>query len=610
MADISERRKQKRFAVIEGIAEPVEVHFPPPFYQDPIVGQIVDISSGGLGLTISEPLPKFFTFSLYIRLRGIEPFEIKGKVIRLENMDGQYLAGISFTEIDEATVEMLNLISDDYEKCRKKRADGDKNFCFEECMFGTLCDKKGKSAKVHTTDEKTSGIVITDIKQDTSEIKEITEEQTVAEPVKEIKADTVPIFIPEKQEALDKKSAAVAITELPLVVPPVTQEVTSEMPKPEIFVPPPVETPIVQPAISDIEKVAPVEEKIISIPPVSPVQTSPVLPKKKSITIKRYNLLSLVILFFLIVAGAYILKDKITEIFLDIAEKKLLVPEYEAAVKNYKIVLKYEPKNIDVRLKLARTYIKMRMYVNAEREYKKVLVLQPDNFTALLELGKINLKLNHLKDAKNYLIRAKFLTKRNTDISLAKVYLGICYEKEKNYDAAMKEFSDISIDLQKLPIEAYLSAGKVFGLKGNFKTAILFLSKANLSKNAVEYFETGIVKNETAPDDAVVNFLKALAKKNDFTEAFEWLGFLYRKTAIYDASLDAYREALNINPQSARVLFNIAQIHALKDDTSSALAALDKAVSLDRTYRELARNSYEFNELKNLPEFKRILRKK
>ncbi|MDO8734972.1 MAG: PilZ domain-containing protein, partial [Elusimicrobiota bacterium] len=421
MADISERRKQKRFAVIEGIAEPVEIHFPPPFYQEPIVGHIVDISSGGLGITISEPLPKFFTFSLYIRLRGIEPFEIKGKVIRLENIDGQYLAGISFTEIDEATVEMLNLISDDYEKCRKKRAEGNKNFCFEECMFGTLCAQKGKSAKVHASDEKTSGIVIADIKQETvdpalsektlrksgvEELKEIKEEEITVvksekpmsppppvEFVKEMKMDTVPVFMPEKQEALDKKSD--------VAIPPVT---------PEISVPLPVETPIVQPAISDIEKVAPVEEKIISIPPIPPVQTSPVMSKKKSITIKRYNLLSIAVLFFLIVAGAYILKDKITAIFLDLAEKKLLVPEYESAVKNYKIVLKYEPKNSDVRLKLARTYVKMRMYVNAEREYKKVLSLHPDNFTALIELGKINLKLNRLKDAKNYFIRAKFLT--------------------------------------------------------------------------------------------------------------------------------------------------------------------------------------------------------
>lgn len=598
MVEVSERRKHKRFAVIEGIAEPVEIHFPPPFYQEPIVGKIVDISAGGLGLTISEPLPKFFTFSLYLRLRGIEPFEIKGKVIRLENIDGQYLAGISFTEIDEATVEMLNLISDDFEKCREKRAEGDKSFCFDECTFGTLCDKKGKSAKVHTTDEQSSGIVIKDIKQDVLETKEINEEQTVAEPVKEVETDTRPISPSVKQEKSE--------TIVPQVIPESPLDMQVELPVKKINIP-------------DIEKVTPVEEKNIAAAPVLSVPTPPLStsPKKMPVKIKRYNLLSLVVLFFLIVVGAYILKDKITESILTNAEKKLLVPEYESAVKNYKIVLKYEPKKSDVRLKLAQTYTKMRMYANAEREYKKVLSLHPDNFTALLELGKINLKFNRLKDAKNYLIRAKFLTKQNTDISFAKIYLGISYEKEKKYDDAIKEFSDISVDL-KLPLrdplwsqdEAYLSIGKVFGLKGNFKTAILFLSRANLSKNAVEYFETGIVKNETEPDDAVVNFLKALAKKNDFTEAFEWLGFLYRKKAFYDASLDAYREALNINPHSARVIFNIAQIHALKDDTSSAVAALDKAVSLDITYRELAGNSYEFNEMKNLPEFKRILRKK
>lgn len=577
MADISERRKHKRIAVIEGIAEPVEIHFPPPFYQDPIVGQIINISSGGLGLVVVEPLPKFFTFSLYISLRGIEPFEIKGKVIRLENIDGHYIAGISFTEIDEPTVEMLDLISDDYNKCRKKRAEGDKFYCFEECMFGTLCDKKGKSAKVHISSEKSSGIIITDVKQEAKEEIETPapEDKVHQEIVEKKEASAVPLEteVPKvKTEDLLPKKQEIPATESPSV---------------------PLVSPISQPEISAVPMV---ESSIVKT----------IIPKK----ISRKNVLSIIVLFFLTVAGTYLLKDKMTKIILDRAEKKLLIPEYEAAVKNYKIILKYSRKNTAVRLKLAQTYTKMRMYANAEREYKEVLSLQADNLTALLELGKIELKLNRLKNAESYLIKAKFLSRDNPDVkSEAKVYLGICYEKEKDYDGAMKEFSDISTAV-KLPEDVYLPIGKVFGLKGNFKTAILFLGYVNLPKTAVEYFEMGIVKNETEPDEAVVNFLKAIAKKNGFAEAYEWLGFLYRKKALYDASLDAYREALNINSQSARVLFNIAQLHALKDDASPAIAALDKAVSLDRTYIELARSSYEFNEIKNTVEFKKILRRK
>ncbi|MEW6557818.1 MAG: tetratricopeptide repeat protein [Elusimicrobiota bacterium] len=541
MADISERRKYMRFIVIEGISEPVEVHFPPPFYQEPVVGKIINISASGMGLSVSEPIPKFFIFSLYIRLRGVEPFEVKGKVIRLDRGSGnEYIAGITFAEIDDATFDMLNLIADDYNKCLKKRQSDDTNFCFDECMFATLCSQKDKSATIHIIPDTVSKIEVQDIKQETVREQKEEPELYVTTPVSSVSA--------------------------------------------------PIPTPVAIP---------PVPSPAVAVEPAKPQIK---IPGKKKILSVYYIFLGVV---FIVIVGLFS-KDKITKFFIATAEKKLLIPEYKSAVKNYKIVLKYEPKNIEVRAKLASTYNKMKMYANTEREYKKIQEIKPDNFDTYLELGKLYIKLNRISDAITNLKKAKFLMPQNQE---AKAYLGVCYEKNKKYDDAMFEFANISHD-SILPSDVFLSVATVFGLTGKYKDAVIFLNKSGLQKTAVEYFETGIVKNETETDVAILNFLKALAKKNDFAESYEWLGLLYRRKALYDVAIECYREALNIKPDSAQVLFNIAQLHALKDDNSNALAALNSAVLLDKTYIEFARESLEFNELKNLPEFRQILRKR
>ena len=127
---MDERRKHKRFKVHESIAEPVDIVFSPPFYQQTITGTIINISAGGVEMFINDPLPKHFIYSFYIRLHGIKPFEAKGKVTRLEKDIGQYNISIVFTEIDVKYAEMLNLAVEDNAKCIKERTGSNKDFCF------------------------------------------------------------------------------------------------------------------------------------------------------------------------------------------------------------------------------------------------------------------------------------------------------------------------------------------------------------------------------------------------------------------------------------------------------------------------------------------------
>ncbi|MBN1384375.1 MAG: PilZ domain-containing protein, partial [Elusimicrobia bacterium] len=166
MDDTIERRKHKRFIVIEKMAEPVEIHFISPVSSEPIMGQITDISAGGMGLIVDEPLPESSVFSLYIRLRGIKPFEAKGKTVWLKKNNGNHIAGISFTEIEVADVRMLNQIAEDYDNCSKTRRAGDKNFCFDKCLYSILCDKKPESVQIQDTEKKVSKIDVKDVKKE------------------------------------------------------------------------------------------------------------------------------------------------------------------------------------------------------------------------------------------------------------------------------------------------------------------------------------------------------------------------------------------------------------------------------------------------------------
>ncbi|MBN1384669.1 MAG: tetratricopeptide repeat protein, partial [Elusimicrobia bacterium] len=341
-----------------------------------------------------------------------------------------------------------------------------------------------------------------------------------------------------------------------------------------------------------------------------PAKPEPAKIRIRKVSRKRIHPIYKVFLTLLfIVIVVFFSKNKITKVLVTNAEEKLLIPKYKSAANNFKIILKYEPRNTAVRFKLAQTYYKMRMHTEAEEEYKKILKIKPDMFQAMVELGKLNIQAGMFKEALSYLKRARSVSPESRD---AKIYLGIGYEKSKEYDEAITEFKSISpkLESEELPNEAYLSMGKAWGVKGFHKEAKEFLKKAKLQKIAVEYFETGIVENEIDPDEAILNFTKAVVKKSDFLEAHEWLGLMYRKKGLYNSAIDCYQNVLAINPKLAKAYFSLSQLYALKDDKTNALVSLEKAVKLDKNYIKLAKNSYEFREMQNSYNFKRILKRR
>ncbi len=141
-----ERRRHKRFPVMSGIAEPVDIVFSPSPVEpkEPVPGIITDLSAGGLALMTFVPVPIEATISITLDLPGLEKTKLDGKVLRREDKEGTYLHGIKFFHVSEKVAHKLGYMGNDYQDCEIKLSFGVKDVCDKKCHYWLLCTKSAK----------------------------------------------------------------------------------------------------------------------------------------------------------------------------------------------------------------------------------------------------------------------------------------------------------------------------------------------------------------------------------------------------------------------------------------------------------------------------------
>lgn len=99
----------------------------------------------------------------------------------------------------------------------------------------------------------------------------------------------------------------------------------------------------------------------------------------------------------------------------------------------YRILLEFQPDNIEVRNKLAMVLYRLDKLDEAFAELQRILILAPDNFDALDALGLVSFKQGKMVQAREYLEAAARLN--NEDI-LVHYHLGLVQDKLGLLDAA------------------------------------------------------------------------------------------------------------------------------------------------------------------------------
>ena len=228
------------------------------------------------------------------------------------------------------------------------------------------------------------------------------------------------------------------------------------------------------------------------------------------------------------------------------------------AVSAFKLAEELNPENPYYNNSLAFAYVKAELYDDAIEYYQRAIKLNPDSeWTSIVchALGAIyaEIKENH-QAAEATFNAGMVLDPNNVDIQLS---LGDLFMAQGDLDKAIKTYCDaISVD----PL--------------NFMT----YAKTGLALWEKDYLE-----------ESIVAFHKSIELNPDFEIAQNNLGVVYLD-GIGDpkASVEYFKNAININPNYTLAYFNLARAYQAIGDKSSAAEYYQMTMDLNKITEELS----------------------
>ena len=105
----------------------------------------------------------------------------------------------------------------------------------------------------------------------------------------------------------------------------------------------------------------------------------------------------------------------------------------------YRILLEFEPDNLDVRLKLGMVLFRAEQYKEAAEEFNYILKKDPENSEALISLARVNINISDYQRAVTLLQKALPI---EPDDMHTYYFLGLALEKQGDISGAEKTYRD------------------------------------------------------------------------------------------------------------------------------------------------------------------------
>ncbi|MBW2334083.1 MAG: tetratricopeptide repeat protein [Deltaproteobacteria bacterium] len=105
-------------------------------------------------------------------------------------------------------------------------------------------------------------------------------------------------------------------------------------------------------------------------------------------------------------------------------------------------------------------------------------------------------------------------------------------------------------------------------------------------------------------------YKQALTLEPDNVFVLNNLGVIYIQQRKYSEASNNLESAIRIKPEYVDPYYNLACLYALKGKVMKSLENLKKAISLNKLVREWARKDRDLQNMKGVPEFEEIIKKK
>jgi len=218
---------------------------------------------------------------------------------------------------------------------------------------------------------------------------------------------------------------------------------------------------------------------------------------------------------------------------------------YEAAIVAFTEAISFNSKNPTIYTMRGNAYLDVGKINQAIHDYDTALEIAPNFFYALYNRGRAHSLLMHYEAALQDLEKSIELAPDDFGYR-ANGNIGLIYHKTGEYDQALEAFDEaISYDNSK---------ADVFYFRGETHTA---------------------VKNYEA---AIIDYLAAIERFPNYTEAYQSLGYAYYKTEQYDKAIQNLNQALGFFPNNPTAQFYLGLVYFSTDQVDDAQQAISKAL--------------------------------
>jgi tetratricopeptide (TPR) repeat protein len=185
-----------------------------------------------------------------------------------------------------------------------------------------------------------------------------------------------------------------------------------------------------------------------------------------------------------------------------------------------------------------------RNYEAAATSYRMAVLLNPGLARAYVELGSSFLALKNYRSAEHAFLKARSIQ----DESCAACGLGMTYHKLRRYDDAERAFKRAQ-RLDPNDVCAYEQSGRMYYEQGKYQ-------------------------------EAIAAFKRVLTSRSSFA-SYMYLGNAYVYAKEYEPSVDAYKEAIHLEPKDARAHLQLGIAYDYLVRYENAVEEYKEAIKLD-----------------------------